>query len=64
MEKLQELLQTEIWSKLGPEQDASIVVDRTGFPYVGAGMSVCPRDLARFGQLVINQIYNLAPISV
>ncbi|MCP5059718.1 MAG: serine hydrolase [bacterium] len=50
--RLDELLQTEIWSKLGPDQDASIVVDRTGFPYVGAGMSACPRDLARFGQMI------------
>ncbi|MBW2725145.1 MAG: serine hydrolase [Deltaproteobacteria bacterium] len=49
---LDELLQAEIWSKLGPDQDASIVVDQTGFPYVGAGMSACPRDLARFGQMI------------
>ncbi|MBW2397076.1 MAG: serine hydrolase [Deltaproteobacteria bacterium] len=49
---LDELIQTEIWSKLGADEDASIVVDPTGFPYVGAGMSACPRDLARFGQMI------------
>ena len=38
---LQEQLQNEIWRKLGPEQDAAIVVDSVGFPYVGAGMSAC-----------------------
>jgi CubicO group peptidase (beta-lactamase class C family) len=52
---LQDLLQTEIWSRLGPEQDASIVVDRMGFPYVGAGMNACARDLARFGQMVVQR---------
>jgi CubicO group peptidase (beta-lactamase class C family) len=52
---LQELLQTELWSRLGPEQDAAIVVDRTGFPYVGAGMNACARDLARFGQMMVQQ---------
>jgi CubicO group peptidase (beta-lactamase class C family) len=49
------LLQTELWARLRPEQDASIVVDGTGFPYVGAGMSACARDLARFGQLIVQQ---------
>ncbi len=53
--KLQDLLQTEIWSPLGPEQDAAIVVDRMGFPYVGAGMNACARDLARFGQMIVQR---------
>ncbi len=51
--KLQDLLEEKIWQKLGPEQDASIVVDPVGFPYVGAGMSACARDLARFGQMLL-----------
>lgn len=49
---LPELLQSQLWSKLGPEQDACIVTDRIGFPYVGAGMNACTRDLARFGQMI------------
>ena len=52
---LQEQLQRDIWQKLGPQQDAAIVVDPTGFPYVGAGMNACARDLARFGQMMIQQ---------
>ncbi len=52
---LQDLLQTEIWTRLRPEQDAAIVVDRSGFPYVGAGMNACTRDLARFGQMIVQQ---------
>ena len=60
---LQDQLQNEIWQKLGPEQDAAIVVDRAGFPYVGAGMNACARDLARFGQMIIQQgQYNGAQI--
>jgi CubicO group peptidase (beta-lactamase class C family) len=52
---LQDQLQNEIWTKLGPEQDAAIVVDSAGFPYVGAGMNACTRDLARFGQMIMQQ---------
>jgi CubicO group peptidase (beta-lactamase class C family) len=52
---LQNQLQNEIWQKLGPQQDAVIVVDSAGFPYVGAGMNACARDLARFGQMIIQQ---------
>jgi len=52
---LQEQLQNEIWKKLGAEQDAAIVVDNAGFPYVGAGMNTCARDLARFGQMIVQQ---------
>jgi CubicO group peptidase (beta-lactamase class C family) len=60
---LQHQLQNEIWQKLGPEQDAVIVVDSAGFPYVGAGMNSCARDLARFGQMIIQQgKYNGAQI--
>jgi CubicO group peptidase (beta-lactamase class C family) len=52
---LQEQLQNDIWQKLGPEQDAAMVVDSSGFPYVGAGMNACALDLARFGQTMIQQ---------
>lgn len=52
---LPELLQSRLWSRLGPEQDACIVVDRVGFPYVGAGMNASTRDLARFGQMIVGR---------
>ena len=35
------LLEDALWSRLGAQHDASIVVDRIGFPYVGAGMTCC-----------------------
>jgi CubicO group peptidase (beta-lactamase class C family) len=56
---LQTLLQDRLWQPMGPEQDATVVVDPTGFPYMGAGMSACARDLARFGELLRNDgFYN------
>jgi CubicO group peptidase (beta-lactamase class C family) len=50
---LANLLETEIWSRLTPQHDASIVVDPSGFPYVGAGMSASACDLANFGLMMI-----------
>ncbi len=52
--RLSELLHTELWSKLNTRHDAHIVVDAIGFPYVGAGMNVCARDLLNFGLMMIN----------
>jgi CubicO group peptidase (beta-lactamase class C family) len=51
--RFQDLLEEHIWQKLSPEQDAVIVVDKEGCPYVGAGMNACARDLARFGQMFL-----------
>ena len=53
-ERLQDLLERHIWHKLKTEQDAVIVVDKTGLPFAGAGMNACARDLARFGLMVLN----------
>ena len=52
--RLATLLETEIWSRLGARHDAAIVLDPSGFPYVGAGMNACARDLASFGLMMIN----------
>ncbi|MFT6286768.1 MAG: CubicO group peptidase (beta-lactamase class C family) [Alcanivorax sp.] len=51
---LGELLTDEIWSKLLPQTDANVIVDKAGALYVGAGMSACTRDLANFGMAMIN----------
>ncbi len=51
---LQNLMEEKLVQKLGFEQDCNVVVDRQGFPYFGAGMSVCARDLARFGLMLMN----------
>ena len=48
-----------LWQPMGCEHDANVVVDATGLPYMGAGMSACARDLARFGELLRNDgFYN------
>ncbi|MFL2522685.1 MAG: serine hydrolase domain-containing protein [Candidatus Azotimanducaceae bacterium] len=49
-----EFFAQRLWQPLGPEQDANVVVDPTGLPYMGAGMSACARDLARFGEMLRN----------
>ncbi len=47
-----DFLTQELWQSLGPENDANVVVDATRAPYMGAGMSACARDLARFGEML------------
>lgn len=58
-QSLAKLMEQKLWQPLQPEQDAVVVVDATGFPYFGAGMNACARDLARFGQMLAqNGEYN------
>lgn len=47
------LIEEKIWQRLAPEQDAVVVVDPSGFPYFGAGMNACARDLMRFGHMLL-----------
>ena len=54
-EKMSHLLETLIWQKLLPEQDLLMVVDNKDYPYMGAGLNACTRDLARFGQMLLQQ---------
>ena len=54
-ERVQDLLEKHIWQKLKTEQDAVLVVDKTGLPFAGAGMNASTRDLARFGQMIVNR---------
>ncbi len=51
-ESLSALLSRRIWSRIGCEQDACIVVDADGVEMAGAGLNACLRDLARFGELM------------
>ena len=54
-----EYFSQRLWQPMGTEQDANVVVDAAGLPYMGAGMSACARDLARFGELLRNDgFYN------
>ncbi|CAL1518468.1 serine hydrolase [Chitinophaga sp. MM2321] len=49
-----EVLSEKIWCKLGMEQDAYYSVDADGTPFAGGGFNMGLRDMARFGQLILN----------
>lgn len=49
---LQDFLQQTIWSKLGAEHDAYILVDRAYMPVATGGMNTTLRDAARFGLMI------------
>jgi CubicO group peptidase (beta-lactamase class C family) len=40
-----------VWSRIGAEHPADLIVDSTGFPVVEGGFSATARDVARFGQM-------------
>jgi CubicO group peptidase (beta-lactamase class C family) len=48
------VLGEELWSRLGPEEDAEIMLDPLGFPTTEGGMNCTVRDLARFGQAYLD----------
>ncbi|WOC17323.1 hypothetical protein MP213Fo_28330 [Pseudochrobactrum sp. MP213Fo] len=47
-------LTEKIWNKMGAEQDAYYTVDSIGTPFAGGGLNAGLRDLARIGQLMLN----------
>src|SRR5260221_3898737 len=54
-----ELLQREIWQKLGAEANGALVLDGWQDGYTPAGLNFTLRDLGRFGQMMLqNGIYN------
>lgn len=51
---LAEVLSEKIWRKMGMEQDAYYSVDAIGTAFAGGGFNMGLRDMARFGQLILN----------
>jgi CubicO group peptidase (beta-lactamase class C family) len=49
-----ELFSREIWSRIGAEHDAAIMLDSRGFAIVEGGICTTLRDLARFGQMCLD----------
>jgi CubicO group peptidase (beta-lactamase class C family) len=47
-----DLLSERLWSRLGMEEDACMMVDAAGTPLQGAGLNATARDLARFGEMM------------
>jgi CubicO group peptidase (beta-lactamase class C family) len=48
-QSLADVISQLIWSKIGAEHDALLVVNERGFPVAAGGMCMTLRDLARFG---------------
>lgn len=48
------LLQERLWSRMGAEQDAYYTVDSVGTPFAGGGFNAGLRDLARLGQIMLD----------
>ncbi len=44
-----QLLSASLWSAIGAEHDAEIIIDANGFPIVEGGMCATLRDIGRFG---------------
>ncbi len=49
-----DLMSEAIWSKLGAEHDAQLSVDYRGSAVANGGFCITLRDLARFGQMVLD----------
>ncbi len=59
--RLHELIARLLWQPMGAECDAEITVDGRGNPMADGGMSMTLRDLARFGQLYLEQGRAIVP---
>lgn len=47
-----DVMSERIWSKLGMDEDAYVMVDPVGTPLQGAGLNATARDLARFAEML------------
>lgn len=54
-QRLHELIARWLWQPMGAESDAEITVDGHGNPMADGGMCTTLRDLARFGQLYLQE---------
>ena len=48
-------LSARIWSQIGSDREAFYTVDSIGTPFAGGGFNATLRDMARLGQLVLNE---------
>jgi CubicO group peptidase (beta-lactamase class C family) len=51
---LTQVLSEKIWSKIGADIDAYFTVDSIGTPFAGGGLNAALRDMARFGQMMLD----------
>ena len=50
--RLSDLISDRLWQKIGAEQDAGVLLDRTGTPSGGGGLNASLRDMARVGEMM------------
>ncbi|MDN5787416.1 serine hydrolase [Pseudorhodobacter sp.] len=50
-----DLLSERIWSRIGTEREAFYTVDSIGTPFAGGGFNATLRDMARLGQVMLDQ---------
>jgi len=55
LKPLTEMLSVRIWSRIGMEQDAFMSVDSIVTPFAGGGLNAGLRDMARFGQMFLDE---------
>ncbi len=51
---LTQVLSEKIWRKIGADMDSYFTVDSIGTPFAGGGLNAALRDMARFGQMMLN----------
>lgn len=49
-----ELLAERLWSRIGAEHSARMLLDPIGSPVASGGLNTTARDLARFGQMILD----------
>ena len=49
-----QLLSERVWSRIGTEREAFYTVDSIGTPFAGGGFNATLRDMARLGQLLLD----------
>ena len=54
-------LLAELWAGIGAEHDAAIMLDVAGVPFAGGGMLTTLRDLARYGQVLLEDGAGVIP---
>src|SRR5258708_38663599 len=54
-EPVTEYVEHNLWRQVGAVTNASVTVDKHGFPFVGGGYSSTLRDLARYGTIWVNR---------
>lgn len=54
-QSVSQLLSDRIWSRIGAQREAFYTVDSIGTPFAGGGFNATLRDMARLGQLMLDE---------